>query len=76
MHKTVKFYIVPETTIVLSYKEEGVAPGQLQIKYCRGVHLVIKSTYEERVPSISSKKKMNKRMINKMMMIECHPLHL
>ena len=42
MHKTVKFYTVPETTIVLSYKEEGVAPGQLQIKYCRGVHLVAK----------------------------------
>ena len=42
MHKTVKFYTVPETTIVLSYKKEGVAPGQLQIKYCRGVHLVVK----------------------------------
>ena len=65
MHKTVKFYTVPETTIVFSYKKEGVAPGQLS-----------KSIYEERVPFTSSKKKMNKRMINKMMMIEYHPLHL
>ena len=42
MHKTVKFYTVPETTIVLSHKEKGVARGQLQIKCCRGVHLAAK----------------------------------
>ena len=76
MHKTVKFYTVPETTIVLSYKEEGVAPGQLQIKILQKSAFSSKSIYEERVPFTSSKKKMNKRMINKMMMIEYHPLSL
>ena len=76
MHKTVKFYTVPETTIVLSYKEEGVAPGQLQIKILLKSAFSSKSIYEERVTFASSKKKMNKRMINKMMMIEYHPLNL
>ena len=76
MHKTVKFYTVPETNHRFVVQERGRSSGTTSNKILQRSAFSSKSIYEERVPFTSSKKKMNKRMINKMMMIEYHPLHL
>ena len=76
MHKTVKFLYSTRDNHRFVVQERGRSSGTTLNKILQRSAFSSKSIYEERVPFTSSKKKMNKRMINKMMMIEYHPPHL
>ena len=75
MHKTVKFQSTQDNHRFV-VQERGRSSGTTSNKILQRSAFSRKSIYEERVPFTSGKKKMNERMINKMMMIEYHPLNL